>query len=212
MSIQSVSLWETLASNCWEWADTFSTYVRKVTQSNPNQQNYILGYSLGGRLALHALLANPHLWAGAIIVAAHPGYADPQKKKQSLERDRIWANRFLSEPWDDLLAEWDALPVFGGRPCTTVREESGFNRHHIAHAFIAYSKGHMDYLTPQLSHLAVPITYITGSDDQHYSQIGQLLAQTCPNLTHITIPDAGHRVPWEHPEIFKQAIAQALDL
>ncbi|MEL7506912.1 MAG: hypothetical protein AAFN42_06230, partial [Cyanobacteria bacterium J06554_1] len=64
-----------------------------------------MGYSLGGRLGLHGLIQQPDLWAGAIIVSADPGIADAKNKKLCLRRERIWANRFLTEPWDDLLAE-----------------------------------------------------------------------------------------------------------
>ena len=33
----------------------------------------LLGYSMGGRLALHALLDEPHPWQAAVIVSADPG-------------------------------------------------------------------------------------------------------------------------------------------
>lgn len=208
--IEPVNLWATLAPNCWDWADAFCNRVRSASPKGLSPQHYLLGYSLGGRLAFHALLMAPDLWAGTIIVSADPGVSDPQAKEQCLNRDRIWANRFLTEPWEPLLAEWDALPVFCGYPCPTPRRETDFNRQKIATAFKAYSKGHMEHLTPRLRHLSVPITYVTGKDDQRYYQLGQTLAQQCPNLTHVPIKAAGHRVPWEQPKAFQQVLQAAL--
>ncbi|MBX2862926.1 MAG: alpha/beta fold hydrolase [Leptolyngbyaceae cyanobacterium MAG.088] len=206
--IEAINLWERLTDDCWEWSAAFCDEVKR-SSTFALSQNYLLGYSLGGRLAFHSLLTSPDIWSGAMIVGAHPGSDDGDIKSQNLERDRIWAKRFLTEPWDDVLTEWDCLPVFCDRPCTLPRSEADFDRHKIAHAFEAYSKGKMDYLTPQLSRLSVPITYITGSDDHRYSQIGQTLAANCPNLLHIEIPDAGHRVPWEQPEAFMAVLIQA---
>ncbi len=207
--LNPVSLWETLASDCWHWADAFCTAVRSTDRS---RQNYLLGYSLGGRLALHALVHAPELWAGAIIVSADPGTANGQKRRQALSRDRTWARRFLTEPWEDLLAEWEDLSVFCDRPCSTPRPETAFDRQKIAQAFEAYSKGHMDDLTGRLQTLSIPITYVTGADDDRYCQLGQALSAQCPSLTHITIDDAGHRVPWEQPEKFMTLLINAISL
>ncbi|MEM7066136.1 MAG: alpha/beta fold hydrolase [Cyanobacteria bacterium P01_B01_bin.77] len=211
LQVKTLSLWDRPADSCWAWADAFCQHV-SATTSKPaaETQNYLLGYSLGGRLALHGLLTQPDLWSGAIIVSAAPGIADAQQKERCLKRDRTWANRFLTEPWQPLLTEWDALSVFCDRTCPTPRPESAFDRQKIAHAFEAYSKGHMDDLTYCLKALTLPITYITGSDDQRYGQLGQSLQAKCPSLTHREIADAGHRVPWEQPEAFLHILNKCL--
>ena len=210
IQINAVNLWDTLADSAWTWAREFCNVVQTV--STPATQNYLVGYSLGGRLAMHTLLIKPGLWSRATIVSADPGIADPQLKEDCLRRDRTWANRFLTEPWDKLLREWDALPVFYGRPCLTSRLEANFDRQKIAHGFEAYSKGRMDHLAPQLNRLSLPMAYITGSDDHRYSHIGQTLMATGTNLTHIEIYDAGHRVPWEQPQAFMQVLSQSLEI
>ena len=50
-----------------DWAFVFNRRVAAV-DSAP----VLLGYSMGARLGLHALIANPQLWKGAILVAAAP--------------------------------------------------------------------------------------------------------------------------------------------
>ena len=205
LEVQTVNLWDTLTDSCWTWAERFCGQVAERS-SHAKDIHYLLGYSLGGRLALHALIGSPGLWAGAMIVSAAPGTTG----ERGLKRDRIWANRFLHAPWDDLLADWDALPVFCGYPCTTPRPETSFDRAKIAHAFESYSKGRMDNLVPHLPQLSVPITYVTGSDDRRYGQLGNMLMQQCPSLVHVTIPKAGHRVPWEQPQAFAETLIQTL--
>ncbi len=208
LQIRWMNLWDTLAADCWTWADAFCQTVPSDIAGA--SQHYLLGYSLGGRLAWHALIARPELWTGAVIVSADVGAATPQQKDQCLERDRTWANRFLSEPWNHLLTAWDALPVFCGRPCPTPRLEAEFDRQKIAQAFEVYSKGHMDDLTNTIRGLSVPIAYVTGRDDQHYCQLGKTLDVQCPTLTHIQIDNAGHRVPWEQPEAFLRTLSSSI--
>ena len=202
LQIHLVNLWDTLAADCWTWAETFCQMVQAMTAQQQGSRQYLLGYSLGGRLAWHALIARPELWASAVIVSADTGMTNPLQKDQCLKRDRTWAHRFLTEPWDDLLTQWDALPVFCGRPCTTPRLETEFDRQKIAYAFEAYSKGHMGDLKNAIRNLPMPITYITGGDDQRYCQLGQILKQQCSTLNYHQIAHAGHRVPWENPDAF----------
>lgn len=208
LQIRLVNLWDTLAADCWTWANAFCQTVQSAAARE--SQHYVLGYSLGGRLAWHALIAKPELWTGAVIISADVGAATLQQKAQCLERDRIWANRFLVESWDELLAEWDALPVFCNRPCTTPRLESEFDRQKITRAFEVYSKGHMDDLASAIQDLPMPIAYITGTDDRRYCQLGRTLDMQCPTLTYIQIDNAGHRVPWEQPEAFLRKLSLIL--
>ncbi|MEM8611793.1 MAG: alpha/beta fold hydrolase [Cyanobacteria bacterium P01_H01_bin.105] len=207
LQIRWVNLWETLDNDCWAWADAF---CKTVVAAAEGSQNYLLGYSLGGRLAWHALIAQSELWTGAVIVSA--GIADGLQREEYLSRDRTWAKRFLTEPWSELLTEWDALPVFCGRSCTIPRPAADFDRQKIARAFEAYSTGRMDDLTQRLQLLSVPVTYVTGSDDRRYCQLGQALSFQCPSLSHIEVADAGHRVPWEQPEMFRSILRKILSL
>lgn len=207
LQIRLVNLWETLANSCWEWAKSFCQTVQLSTAGN---DNYLLGYSLGGRLAWHALIAQPHLWRRAMIVSADVGLVSGYEKEQALHRDLRWARRFLSESWDDLLKQWDDLPVFCGRPCLEPRLECNFQRDKIARAFEVYSKGHMDFLSEAIQTLPMPIDYLTGEDDQRYGQLGITLTSQCPRLNHIQFKDAGHRVPWEQPKDFLRILTRIL--
>src|SRR5262245_2595776 len=51
-----------------------------ISQSHP--QNILLGYSLGARIAMHALIQAPHLWRAAILVSGHPGL-DSEKEREA---------------------------------------------------------------------------------------------------------------------------------
>lgn len=200
-------LWTSPAESLQEWAMLFCQRVKIC----PIESRFLLGYSLGGRLAFHALLQQPELWQGAIIISADLGLYLERDRKNCLARDQVWSNKFLHENWNDLLKEWNALPVFCGREPTYSVLEEDFSRAQIAEAFQKFSKGHQADLLPQLQQLTLPILYISGEEDLKYCQVGQILANHCPTLIHQRISNSGHRVPWENPEDFLRAMCQFLE-
>ena len=203
------NLWEDGSSDFKTWTQAFCNKVKLVSDGS---SQWLMGYSLGGRLALQAVLENPALWAGVIVIGTHPGLASSADRKKQLAWDRDWALQFLEKPWQALLTQWDALPVFCDRPNPFPRPEHAFSRERIAHYFEAFSKGNQDFMTPALSLLQTPpILYISGAEDSKYTNLGSQLDQICPVVQHIIIPDAGHRAPWENPDAFSKSIQVFLD-
>src|SRR5687768_13002359 len=75
----AINLYDYADCDFWEFAKVFNDLASE-TQS----PKMILGYSLGGRLAMHAFLAQPDLWDGAVFVSAHLGGANEQRHKENL--------------------------------------------------------------------------------------------------------------------------------
>jgi 2-succinyl-6-hydroxy-2,4-cyclohexadiene-1-carboxylate synthase len=167
----------------------------------------LLGYSLGGRLALHALLARPGLWRGAVLVSTHLGLADPGARHERRASDAAWSERFRETPWAALMDEWNAREVFRGRAQALARPEEAYDRNALGHALEAWSLGSQEYLVPRLAGLPMPILWIVGAEDDRYVAQGELAAA---HGTHVELrgaPGAAHRVPWEAPDWFAREVA-----
>jgi len=94
-----------------DWIEGFN---QSIERKRAGSLRVLMGYSLGGRLALHALFQNPTLWDAAIIISAHPGLSSDNEKHQRLSIDEEWACRFENEPWDELMQAWNSRDVFSG--------------------------------------------------------------------------------------------------
>jgi 2-succinyl-6-hydroxy-2,4-cyclohexadiene-1-carboxylate synthase len=83
-----------------------------------NGPRVLMGYSLGGRIGLHALVNQPELWAGAVIISAHPGIeqSNEEEKAARFEADHRWSLRWRSDSWDEVIRDWNSQPVFQGFP------------------------------------------------------------------------------------------------
>jgi 2-succinyl-6-hydroxy-2,4-cyclohexadiene-1-carboxylate synthase len=187
-----------------DWTEDFCGRVE--AQAN-GEKSFLLGYSLGGRLALHACLSRPDLWDAAIVVGADPGLGSEEEKKLQLHRDRNWAERLKREPLEKLVDEWDAQSVFCGFENQAPRNLSEMDPDRLCQQFEVFSKGNQQNLVPKLAELKrPPVLFVSGEKDKKYQVIGERLAKSSSVINVQVIVDAGHRVPWENPESFVQVL------
>ncbi len=169
----------------------------------------VIGYSLGGRLALHALLAAPRAWRAAVIVAAHPGLADPEARATRRRDDEAWARRFESAPWPALIDAWNERAVFGARRPPT-RDEHRFDRGALASGLRAWSLGAQAPLLDRLATIPCPVLWIVGGDDYPFRTLGEQAVTRLPRGEFVTIPGAAHRVLVDAPDRFADETTEFL--
>ena len=162
----------------------------------------LLGYSMGGRLALQLLASRS--FPKAIIVSAALNAPDPAR----LIRDEEWARRFESEEWSTLMRDWNAQPVFDGH--VLERREEDYDRAELARQLREYSPAVLP--PPRLESIETPVLWIAGERDVKYVEIAERAVARLPHGELWICPDAGHRVPWEQPEAFIDRLRRFLEL
>lgn len=185
-----------------QWGQAFNKYVAK----EPEQERILLGYSLGGRLALHALIDRPELWTCAIIVSANTGLQSNEEKKRRLQTDMEWSQRFLKDVWEELIEDWNSQNTFQGQRSCFERKEKDFVRGLLADVLVGWSLAKQNNLQESLSKLALPILWVAGEKDTKYIEIAKRISASHPQSSFWIAKDAGHRVPWESTELFVKQI------
>lgn len=170
----------------------------------------LLGYSMGGRLALHSLLARPSLWKGAIIVSAHPGLKQASDRVARREKDAQWSALALKGEWSDFLNEWNAQDVLGGEVSMPDRIKLKGRRASVARSFVDWSLGAQADLMPELGNIKCPVLWFSGERDAKFTGIAEGAVPHLPKGRHQVIADCGHRIPWEQPEVFQQSCLEFL--
>ncbi len=181
----------------YEAVDLWRTSDLPLSQNRP----VLLGYSMGGRLAMKFALEHPERWSGAVLVSAHPGLSEGHDAR--LASDLEWARKFREMPWEELMHEWNSQAVLRGRALP--RLESDFNRERLARALDEWSLGRQPNLRADLERLPIPALYVTGADDKKFTSLMKGLEQ------HVVVEGAGHRVPWDQPEKFRTLLRDFLD-
>ena len=165
----------------------------------PPAGDVLLGYSMGGRLAIRALLGGAR-YRRAVIVSARVSDAEPGRR----ESDEAWARRFESEEWSTLMRAWNAQPVFGGRALP--RNERDFDRAALARALREWSPAVLPPVAQRLREITIPVLWIAGEADAKYVAEAHRAVDLLPNAELWICEGAGHRVPWEQPLRFVERI------
>ena len=167
----------------------------------------LVGYSMGGRLALHALLEGGP-WDAAVIISANPGLRDPNEAAQRRASDTHWATQALTLPWQDFIAKWNAQPILGGA-IRDSREDSKLiqRRREIARSFVDWSVGSQRPLWDRLPEIKIPTLWVAGENDAKFRAIAEEAAALSEHFSLALAPGAGHRVPWERGEWLAEKIA-----
>ncbi|MBX3740539.1 MAG: alpha/beta fold hydrolase [Akkermansiaceae bacterium] len=171
----------------------------------------LLGYSMGGRLALHGLLEPDHPWQAAVIVSAHPGLEDELERSARKAADSTWAAKAFAGDWKEFTSQWNAQPLLGGNirePEATQRLVA--RRREISRSFLDWSVGLQEPLWDRLSSVGIPVLWVVGERDAKYAAIAERAAGLTPRGILAVAPDAGHRVPWENPAWFADRVSRFL--
>jgi 2-succinyl-6-hydroxy-2,4-cyclohexadiene-1-carboxylate synthase len=171
-----------------EWAESFNIYASAF-----KAPRVLLGYSLGGRKALHALLDREELWSQAILISTHPGLVTENEREARTAQDLIWAERFLTEDWDAVMHAWNAQPVFAGSSSITRQ----CDRKRAAHDLMSYSLGKQQDLRESIARLETPILWIAGAKDPKFTQISQEMAGLHLHSQSLILKEFGHRINFQ---------------
>lgn len=73
---------------------------------------WLVGYSLGGRVAMMAACQELAGLCGVVVEGGHPGLQNAEQRAERQRSDRQWAQRFRTEPLTAVFADWYQQPVF----------------------------------------------------------------------------------------------------
>ena len=170
----------------------------------PHHGDILLGYSLGGRLALQALLAGA-AYKRTILVSTGLGIEGEESRAARRASDEAWAKRFESEDFETVIADWNAQPVLAGPALARTRDD------YDPRALHEWSSGALPAVATRLPELTMPTTWIAGARDMKYVAEAHRAASIAPNARVVIVDDAGHRIPWEQPSAFIAILRSASD-
>lgn len=198
---RTLNLWKLLAC-CPKTLEEAGDLVAAEIASQ-DRSPILCGYSLGGRIALHAVCRNPEMWKGAVFISTHPGLLNDEERAVRRASDVEWAFRCLHQPWLDVMEAWHSQGVLAGNKRTDQPVLSSWKKS-IARAFMEWSLGTQADFRSALKQFLVPFLWICGEKDGKFTG----LAGDVVGKALISVPGAGHRIPAEQPVLLAGIIAQ----
>jgi pimeloyl-ACP methyl ester carboxylesterase len=171
-----------------------------------------VGYSMGGRILLHAALAEPARWPALVLVGVSAGVDDPAGRRAADEELAGWIER---TPIEEVVARWEAQPVFATQSTDVVAAQRPGRLSHdpadLARLLRTAGQGAMRPSWNRLPELAAPVLCVAGALDGTYVAAGERMASLLPHGTFRAIPGTGHAPQLEDPDALAAALGQFLD-
>ncbi len=177
---------------------------------------HLLGYSMGGRVALALAAWQPDRVRSAACIGASAGIDEPMERSERQARDEALADSIERDGVPTFVDRWMALPLFASQSCLGEPFLDGARRQRLdnsptglANSLRGMGTGAQPPLHIELARTAVPIRLVVGADDAKFRAIGADLAARLPSAELIEIAGAGHAAHLEQPAAVALA---ALDL
>ncbi len=172
----------------------------------------LAGYSMGGRIALHAALTLRGLITRLVLIGASPGLADPAERDARRAADDALAGRIEAIGIEAFVREWSAQPLFADLP-RGIADGADADRLRntatgLAAALRGLGTGVMPSLWDRLEELALPVDLVVGERDAKFRAIAERMAAALPNARLHVIPGAGHAVQLEAPDAIVELLAR----
>ncbi len=192
-----------------KWSENFVDFLGAEFGNFPV---VLVGYSLGGRLALQALKNFPDRFPFIFLVSTNPGFlaTEVDERKHRLQEDQKWSQRFLDDDWKSLIKDWNAQQVFQGSIEEPERVSSNYKRDLLSKAIIKWSVANQEDLRSLLITHQKKITWIVGDLDKKYIQLTKEIFKVCPDMNYSICPNSSHRVLIDNPTELSRSINRIL--
>lgn len=161
-----------------------------------------VGYSMGGRVALHAALAHPNAVRRLVLIGATAGIDDSAERAAREAADRELAGRIESIGVQRFIDEWLTSPLFAGLDERTAQRSDRLRNTPagLASSLRLAGTGTQHPLWSRLGEITIPVLVMAGEHDDKFRHIGERLGDGLPAAQLRIIAGAGHSVHLEQPE------------
>ena len=166
-----------------------------------------VGYSMGGRVALHLALDRPDLVERLVLLGATAGIEDDAERAARRAEDEARAREIETGGVEPFLERWLAQPMFAGLADRGARcTDAGV----LTASLRRCGTGTQAPLWHRLGRITAPVLVLAGERDAKFAALAQRLADALPDATFALVPDAGHAAHLERPDAVARLLQEWL--
>ncbi len=186
----------------WRFDDEVELLARVI--AGIDAPVHLLGYSMGGRIALAAAARQPV--ARLTIVGAHPGLEPEAARAARRVRDELWCAMLEERGIDEFARAWEDQPMWASQAALPAAlrarqraDRAAHDPRALAAALRAFGLGAMPPLWDALDSISTPVDLVAGALDPAYVDLAHRMAARLPRARVMIVDGAGHNVPLERP-------------
>ncbi len=167
-----------------------------------------LGYSMGGRLALHVAAAHPDSVDRLVLIGASPGLATEAERLARRASDEELALRIERVGVEPFIDYWESIPLFASQRALPASHQTAIRAGRLANSPIGLANslrgmgtGAQAPLFEILPRLTMPSLLLSGELDPKFTSIAAEMAAAMPDARRVVIAAAGHAAQTDQPEL-----------
>jgi 2-succinyl-6-hydroxy-2,4-cyclohexadiene-1-carboxylate synthase len=177
----------------------------------------VLGYSMGGRVALHLAAAAPDRVGALVLESSSPGIADATERLARVAADQALADSIARDGLAAFVERWENLPLFASQAALPDATRAQLHAQRLqndpvglANSLRGMGTGEQESLWDRLTALHVRTLLVAGELDVKYCALAGHMAAVLPNAHAVIVPGAGHTVHLERPQLFAKNVIEFL--
>ena len=169
---------------------------------------HLVGYSMGGRLALYFAMTYPEMIEKLVLESANPGIDAETERTERVALDDKLAARLRRDGMGAFLEFWYNIPLFASLNEYPILKDELIHKRadqdpeNMARILSELSPGRQPSLWARLTELKMPTLLIAGELDKKYCRITSQMGATKPEFRSVVVPGCGHNAHRENPILF----------
>ena len=182
-----------------------------IAESSP-AGSALVGYSMGARMALHAVLQHPTHFSRLVLISGTPGITDDVERNARRNADNALAEHIEEIGTKSFIDEWLSNPMFTGlSPAMAMKADRHRNSPTgLANSLRNAGTGTQDPQWDRLSEVTIPTLLVTGDNDPKFTEIGSRMQAAMPTSSWVRMTDVGHTAHLEDPATFTSLLSRFL--
>ena len=188
--------------------------LKEILMALKVEQCHVLGYSMGGRLALQFSLLFPEYVKTLILESASPGLSLAEERKQRVEQDNKLADRIEKEGMKSFVEYWQSIPLFRTQVRLSEHKKAAIYEQRmrnnvvgLANSLRGMGTGVQQSLWNELINVHLPVLLLTGEHDKKFCKIAERMNRMIKECEWQTIDDVGHAIHVEDSEMFGRIVS-----
>lgn len=177
----------------------------------------LLGYSLGGRVALSYACAFPQRIKQLILESSSPGLKTEEEQQARILSDEQLANKIEQNGVEAFVRSWENIPLFATQKKLPIHVQQAIRTERLSQTAIGLANslrgmgtGAQKSIWPDLKKIYFPVYLLTGESDQKFCKIAEEMKKLIPNVEHIVVSNVGHAIHVENSTIFATIVEKVL--
>lgn len=177
----------------------------------------LVGYSMGGRIALAYALGHPQQVKNLVLESASPGLKSIEEQQLRRQADDHLADRIEQDGLESFLDFWENISLFESQKSLSNVKQQEIRSERLAQSAVGLANslrgmgtGQQRSYWSKLGELEIPVYLVTGEYDSKFTEIADEMVKKLKDGSHLQVSSVGHAIHVENPVQFATIIMEQL--